>query len=112
MSVDGPRHIYLTPVRAEKADEFEEWVRSTLAPAEAQAHPERSGSSETLRGAEAHDGVVYFAHILTGGDANDWRIDDVLREALGDADADLAGEQWEEMVMGEQTGGTFSRIEM
>jgi hypothetical protein len=109
---DDRRHIYLTPVRAERADEFEEWLRSTVARAERQVNPERLQRWQALRATGASDGVLYFAFILDGGEAEDWGIDDLVREALGDDAATRAAERWDEMVVGEQLGATFRPLEL
>jgi hypothetical protein len=109
---DDRRHIYLTPVLADKADAFEEWVRSTVAPAERTIQPERVGRWQALRATDAREGVVYFAFILDGGEAEEWDIDVLLREALGDDAADRAAKLWDDMVTGEQVGSTFRALEL
>ncbi len=105
--VDDRRHIYLTPVHADKADEFEEWVRTTLVPAVRKARPVLDDRWQTLRSTEESDGVVYFTFILQGGDPSDWEIDPLLREANGEEAAARDAERWNEMVSGDQIGGTF-----
>jgi hypothetical protein len=50
---------------------------------------------------------VYFTFILQGGDPSDWEIDPLLREANGEEDAARDAERWNEMVSGDQIGGTF-----
>jgi hypothetical protein len=109
---DNRRHIYLTAVRAEKADEFEEWLSSTVAQAERQVNPERLLRWQALRATAASDDVLYFAFILDGGEAEDWGIDDLVRAAFGDDAAKRAAERWDEMVVGEQLGATFRPLEL
>lgn len=112
MSDDDRRHIYLTPVRADRADEFAEWVRSRLAPAERKVRPEREGRWQTWRATEESAGVVYFAFLLEGGDSSEWDIDPVLREALGDDAAARDEARWNEMVIGDQIGATFLPLDL
>jgi hypothetical protein len=107
---DDRQHILLTPVHADKADEFEEWVRTTLEPGVRKARPALDGRWQTLRAAEASDGVVFFTFILEGGDSSEWEIDPLLREANGDDAAARDQERWNEMVSGEQIGGTFRAL--
>jgi hypothetical protein len=110
--VDDRRHIYLTPVRAEQADEFEAWMRRTLMPAVRKVQPESEPRQQTLRAIEEHDGVVYFAFVLEGGDSAYWEIGPLLKQALGDAATERENEAWERMVAGEQLGGTFRTVEL
>lgn len=58
----------------------------------------------------AQDGTVWFAFVLRGGDPADWDIDTELREGLGDAAAEQANAEWDEMVVRDQTGGVFRTV--
>jgi hypothetical protein len=107
---DDSRHIYLTPVRAEHADEFERWLGSTLLAAVRKVQPEQEQRQQVLRATEERDGLVYFAFVLAGGDASEWQIDPLLRQAFGDEAAEREGEAWNRMVAGEQTGATFRPV--
>jgi hypothetical protein len=108
---DDQRHINFTPVHADRADEYEEWVRTTLVPAVRRVRPALEGRWQTLRATEASDGVVYFAFILEGGELSEWEIDPLLREANGDEAAARDEERWNEMVRGKQIGGTFRALD-
>jgi hypothetical protein len=110
-ATDDHRHIYLTPVHAERADEFEAWLRTTLVPAVRKVQPESEPRQRTLRAIEDRDGVVYFAFVLEGGDSADWEIGPLLQQALGDKAAEREAEAWDRMVVGEQLGGTFRTLE-
>ena len=110
--VDDRRHIYLTPVRAERADDFEAWLRTTLMPAVRKVQPESEARQQTLRAIEERDGVVYFAFVLEGGDSADWEIGPLLQQALGDKAAEREDEAWDRMVAGDQLGGTFRTLEL
>jgi hypothetical protein len=106
---DDELNIYLTPVRADRADEFEAWLRSTLFPAVAGARPDLAPRAQTWRSG-ATDGLVYFAFLLEGGEPGDWGIDPLLRESLGDAAAEDALRTWEDLVVAPQIGGAFRQV--
>lgn len=68
---------------AERADDFEDWLRTTVVPAVRKHRPELQGRWEVLRAAEEEDGTVIFTFILRGGDASDWNLEPLLDQALG-----------------------------
>ena len=109
--VDDRRHIYMTPVRSERADDFEAWLRLVLIPAVRKSRPETEARVQTLRATEESDGVVYFAFVAEGGDDAEWDIRPLLEEALGSAAAERETEAWDSMVRGDQVGGTFRTLE-
>jgi hypothetical protein len=111
MADDGRRHLYLNPVRAERADDFAAWLRRTLMPAVEQARPQLVPRAQTWRATEPADGVVMFAFLLDGGDPAEWSIDPLLRDALGDRAADAAALEWAEMLAGPQVGGVFRPLD-
>src|SRR4051794_7862254 len=104
----GELNIYLTPVTAERADDFEAWLRSTLFPAVAQVRPDLAPRAQTWR-SDARQGLVYFAFLLEGDDPSGWQIDPILREALGDSATEAAWREWEALVVAPQIGGAFRR---
>src|SRR3954447_11439831 len=105
----GELNIYLTPVTAERADDFEAWLRSTLFPAVAQVRPDLAPRAQTWR-SDARQGLVYFAFLLEGDDSGGWQIDPILREALGDSATEAAWREWEDLVVAPQIGGAFRRL--
>jgi hypothetical protein len=108
--VDDRRHIYLTPVRAERADEFESWLRQVLTPAVRKSRPDTEARVQTLRATEESDGVVYFVFVAQGGDDAEWDIRPLLEEALGSAAAASETKAWDSMLQGDQVGGTFRTL--
>src|SRR3954466_12743589 len=102
----GELNIYLTPVTAERADDFEAWLRSTLFPAVAQVRPDLAPRAQTWR-SDARQGLVYFAFLLEGDDSGGWQIDPILREALGDSATEAAWREWEDLVVAPRIGGAF-----
>lgn len=109
--IDDRRHLYLTPVHAERADEFEAWLRTTLIPAVRKVQPGSEPRQQALRATEESDGLVYFAFLLEGGDIAEWDIGPLLQQALGDAAAEREAQAWDGMVRGAQVGGTFRTLE-
>jgi hypothetical protein len=108
-----PTIIALTPVHAERADDFEDWIRSVVVPADRKLAPEREGRSwELLRAAEDQDGIVNFAFIFRGGDLLDWDLGPLLEQALGAEEAERALANLLGMVKGEQTIWTLSSVQL
>ena len=102
--------IALNDVRADRADEFEEWLRTVVVPASNERRPQSRGRYHVPRATEAEDGVVVFAFVCEGGRPEDWELDPILEEALGpdgaaDALATFAG-----MLRGDQRAWAFTRV--
>jgi hypothetical protein len=108
--VDDRRHIFLTSVHSERADDFETWLREVLTPAVRKVAPETEARVQTLRAVGESDGVVYFAFVADGGDESDWYIGPLLEAALGTEAAERASREWDAMVSGPQLGGTFRTL--
>jgi hypothetical protein len=108
---DDRRHIYMTPVRAERADDFEAWLRQVLTPAARKSRPDTEARVQTLRATEESGGLVYFAFVAEGGDDAEWDIRPLLEEALGSAAAESETQAWDSMLRGDQVGGTFRTLE-
>ena len=82
--------IALNPVRADRADDFEAWLRSVVVPAAREHQPELEGRWRVLRGTDVEDGVVVFAFLFDGGTDEDWQLRPLLEKALGPEGADRA----------------------
>jgi hypothetical protein len=78
-----PTVIAIYPVIAERADDFEDFVRAVVVPAQREHSPEQNGRYEVLRTTEEEDGTVIFALIFRGGDPSDWLLMPLLEQALG-----------------------------
>ena len=104
--------IALNPVRAERADDFEAWLRSVVVPAARDHQPELQGRWRVLRGAEVEDGVVVFAFLFDGGTDEDWELRPLLEKALGPEGADRALTEMDEMLRGDQFGWWFSDVRL
>ncbi len=93
--------IAINPVLAERAGDFEDWLRAVLVPATRRCRPDLLPRWEVLRAARAEDGVVIFTFLFYGGGAADWEMEPILTQALG---ADGALQALADMGMMMQSG--------
>ncbi len=111
MAADPPKHIYLNPVRADRAEEFEDWLRSVVAPpAVEEQRPDLEGLYQVLRSTQADDGTVVFAFVLTGGDESDWDLEPLLERALGPEGAERSLREMRDMLEAPQYGWSFTPV--
>ena len=122
-------HIYLTPVSADRADEFERFLLEVVAPAVAAQRPHLAGRWRLLRPsqAESADGTVLtYAFLFDGGDLDeDWDLAKLLPLHYGQEEAEQLLQGWTAMfvpyrrwitAMGEpdediaQPGWTFTAV--
>ena len=99
-----PTLLVINPVLAERADDFEGWLRSVVHPAMLEHQPELVGRFRVLRAGEAEDGVVPFAFLFDGGEPTDWELQPLLVRALGGDAAAEALAEMTRMLRGEQYG--------
>ena len=111
MARSEPTLIAINPVVADRADEFEEWLRSVFVPVSNERRPEQRGRWRVLRATEVDDGVVVFAFVCEGEDADHWDMEPMLVEALGQDGADHALARFAGMLKGgDQQGWTFTEV--
>jgi hypothetical protein len=103
--------LALNPVLAERADDFEQWLRNVLVPAATAHRPHLRGAWEVLRATGPEDGVVVFAFLLRGGEERDWDLVPLFEEALGAEGAQRALQEMQEMMRGEQYGWSLRPVE-
>jgi hypothetical protein len=94
---DGTTHVYLTPVAAERADDFERFVREVVTPASDARRPDLAGRWRLLRPDDRDGEAVTFIFLFDGGQADDWDLVPVLEEHYGTEEAERLFEQWDEM---------------
>jgi hypothetical protein len=63
-----------------------------------------------LRATEADDDVVVFAFVFQGGEPDDWELEPVLVEALGQDGAADALATFAGMLKGDQQSWAFTRV--
>lgn len=108
-----PTHIYLNPVREDRAADFEDWVRSVLVPAVTEHRPEQQGRWRVLRaigGDDVEKGTVLYAFVLSGGDLSEWDLESLFERALSADGAERALETWNDMLERPQYGWTFEPL--
>ena len=102
---ETPRVIAVTRVQQGKEDEVETFLRDTMAPAVRQRRPHLTDMWEVLRPAQDQDTDGTAAYVfLFYGDAprEDWELGRLFAEAYGDEEATRRGEQWSQLLDGEQ----------
>jgi hypothetical protein len=96
--------IAINRVRADRADDFEEFLRSVVVPATKGQRPDLDGRWRVLRATGAEDGVVVFAFVCEGGVPTDWELRPILEASLGSEGADRAMRRFGELLTQEQEG--------
>jgi hypothetical protein len=102
--------IAINSVLADRADEFEDWLRSVVVPAANEFRPETRNLWRVLRASEADDDVVVFAFVFEGGQPDDWELEPILVEALGQDGANDALAAFAGMLKGEQRSWAFTEV--
>ena len=110
MTSPQPTLIAVNEVRAERADDFENWLRTVVVPVMAEHQPHLDGRWHVLRGTDTEDGVVVFAFLFDGGTDDDWKLRPLLEKALGSEGADRALADMDEMLTQDQYGWWFSSV--
>jgi hypothetical protein len=98
MSVPAQTLIAINAVRADRVDEFEEWLGTVVLPAVRSQRPDLDGRWRVLRATDADEGTVVFAFVCEGGAPEDWDLRPYLEKALGPAEADRALERFDGML--------------
>jgi hypothetical protein len=107
----GPTIVLaINPVLQERADDFEEWLRTVVVPAMRMHQPELVDSVTVLRATEAEGGVITYASLAQGGEPDDWELEPLLERALGTDGAAQAMTQMTGMLQREQYGWLVTRV--
>lgn len=104
--------IAISPVIADRADEFEDWLRAVLVPATRDHRPELLDRWEVLRAAKEEDGQVIFTFLFYGGEAAEWQMEPILAQALGAEGARRALENMLAMMKGLQHGWELTPVDL
>jgi DNA-binding CsgD family transcriptional regulator len=102
MLLSDPSSITVTPVLADRADDFQRWLRTVVVPAARAHHPDVEGRWLVSRSAVTDDGVVPFVFLFTGDDPTVWDLRPLLEQAYGADAADRQMTAFLEMLKGEQ----------
>ena len=104
--------IAINPVIADRAGDFEDWLRTVLAPATRDHRPELLDRWEVLRATKPEDGLVIFTFLFYGGEAAEWQMEPILAQALGPEGARRALEDMSAMMKGLQYGWELTPIDL
>jgi hypothetical protein len=122
-------HIFLNPVAADRAEEFEKFLLDVAAPAVRAQRPELADRWRLLRASTPEDAdasIVTYAMVFDGGELeDDWELDKLLPAHYGQEEADRLGAAWMETFVplsrwiagladgdeaGPQVGWTFTTV--
>ena len=88
-------HLVLTPVLAERADDFERFLTEVVQPAVKGQRPNLAGRWQILRSTQPADGVVTYAFLFDGGSLDeDWELDNLLPAHYGQEQAERLVGEW------------------
>jgi hypothetical protein len=107
-----PTLIAINPVRADRADDFEDWLRTVVVPTVRSHRPAQDGRWRVLRAQAAEDGVVTFVFLFHGGPAEEWELRPLLEEVLGPAGAEDAVRHMGDMLQGDQVGWSLAPVRL
>ena len=111
MPVPARTLIAINAVRADRVEEFEEFLRSVVVPAMWDQRPDLDGRWRVLRVTEAEGGTVVFAFVCEGGAPDDWDLRPYLETALGPEGARDELERFAGMLQGEQQAWFLAPVE-
>ena len=97
----------ITRVHGDRADEFEDWVRTVLVPATADGPIARRWRLTRLE--SSPEGPVGYAFEFEGSDPSEYDLGAVLTAALGEERAQAEGARVDSFVAGEQELIVFAR---
>jgi len=104
--------IAINPVIADRAGDFEDWLRTVLVPATRDHHPELLDRWEVLRATKEEDGQVIFTFLFYGGKAAEWQMEPILARALGAEGARRALENMLAMMKSLQYGWQLTPVDL
>ena len=92
-------HLVLTPVHADRADDFERFLNQVVTPAARATRPDLDTRWRVMRSTEPHDGIVTYAIMLEGGSlTEDWDLEVVLSAHYGQEKAQSLIHDWVETL--------------
>jgi hypothetical protein len=90
-------HLVLHPVRADRAEDFERFLRDVVGPAARAQRPDLEGRWRAMRSTGPTNGVVTYAFLLEGGSlAEDWELGLLVGPHFGEQEAERLFNEWSE----------------
>jgi hypothetical protein len=105
-------HIYINPIKTDRADDWESFTRSVIGPVIAKQRPEFLDRVRLLRADGQEDGATLFAFVFEGGDINDYDLEPVFATEYGEEQGRQRLQEWQDMFASEQYGWTFHEVSM
>lgn len=110
MLLADPSGITITPVLAERADDFQRWLRTVVVPAARAHHPDVEGRWLVSRSATTGEGVVPFVFLFSGDDPTVWDLRPLLERAYGRDGANRQMSAFLGMLKGDQVEWTAATV--
>ena len=110
MAKDHVTHIYFTPVKPDRAGKFITFLQTVVQPAVKKAAPQLAARWKAMEPATKDGDRVVFALVFEGGKLSDWELQPILERALGAEEAKRAMQEWDDMLDGDQYGGSFDPV--
>jgi hypothetical protein len=105
---DAARLIAITPVKPDRREDFEEFVRGVIVPAVNQTAPHLSQMWQTLRPSQDADGCDYVFVFYGDASVDEWDLERLLPATYGDMDGHTHMQHFLELLSGEQQIYSFS----
>jgi hypothetical protein len=102
--------VALTPVHADRADDFEAWARRVIAPAARDYDPEAAERWAMLRATAIDRDEITFAFVFSGRSPEDWDLERLLTKALGAEGARRELDAFEGMLRGAQSAWELTEV--
>ena len=95
---DHTTHVYLTPVAADRADDFDRFLREVVTPAVDARRPQLSERWRALRPSAPDDDALTYIFLFDGGDLEkEWDLGPIFEEHFGEETATQHFRQWADL---------------
>jgi hypothetical protein len=111
-SDDRATHIYINPIKTDRAEEWESFTRSVIIPVVASQRPEFLDRVRLLRADGQEDGATLFAFVFDGGEIDDYDLGPLFTAEYGEQEGSQRLQEWLEMFAREQYGWTFHDVSL
>lgn len=105
-------HIYLNPIKTDRADDWESFTRSVIMPVVASQRPEFLDRVRLLRADGQEDGATLFAFVFEGGDIDEYDLEPLFAAEYGEQEGRQRLQEWHDMFARDQYGWTFHDVSL
>jgi hypothetical protein len=93
-------HVYLTPIAADRADDFDRFLREVVIPAVDARRPDLSRRWRALRPSAPDGDAVTYVFLFDGGDVEtDWDLGPLFEEHYGEEQAARHFQTWVDLAV-------------